>query len=65
MATSVPCQQAGHSLIHVGGFCWWVDGRDQNRIDFPFLRDYISSKINLGTRLRIDPKCRDQKCIFA
>ena len=27
--------------------------------------DYISSEINFETKMRIDQKCRNQKCIFA
>ena len=53
-----------HFVSHVGFFCLWVDGKDQNRIDFPDFRDWPRNKISLGTKSRNDPKCRDQKCIY-
>ena len=45
-------------------FCQWVDGKNQNRIGFPFFRDNNRNEINLGIKMRIGPKCKDQKCIY-
>ena len=45
MATSVPCQQAGHSVCHLRFFYYWVNGRDQNKNDF------LKSGIDLGAKL--------------
>ena len=40
----MPCQQVGHAVCHLNFFRNWVDGRDQNRIDF------LISGIDLGAK---------------
>ena len=47
---SAPHQQPRHSICHVGGFCQWVDGNDQNRIDFLFLGMTLVTKSILGSK---------------
>ena len=37
MATSVPHQQVGHSVCHVGGFHLLVEGKDDFKNDFQIL----------------------------
>ena len=44
MATSALCQQAGHFVCHLRFFCYWVDGRDQNKNDF------LKSGTDLGVK---------------
>ena len=41
---SVPHQQTGHSVCHVGGFRYWVDDRDQNKNDFTKLGTDLGAK---------------------
>ena len=36
MATSAPCQQAGHFVRHFGFFHWLADGKDRFKKDFLF-----------------------------
>ena len=63
LAYNMPTVQ---SICHVCIFYYWVDSRDQNKIFFfPDFIDWPRSKINLGTKMRICPKCRNQNCIFA
>ena len=44
MATSAPCQQAGYSICHVEVFSYWIDGRNQNKIDFLISRTDLGAK---------------------
>ena len=54
-----------HSICHLRIFCYCVDGRDHFINDFKKIKDWPKSKISLGTKSRNDPKCRDQKFIYA
>ena len=40
----MPRQQARRSIYHVRIFCYWIDGKDQNKIDFLFLGTIIVAK---------------------
>ena len=64
MAISAPCQQARHSVRHIGFFYQLLTARIIVK-RFSFFIDDISNEINFGTKMGIDPKCKDQKCIFA
>ena len=50
MAMSSPCQQAGHSIRHVGYFCWLVDDNDDFKNDFLFLGMKFVMKSILGPK---------------
>ena len=54
-----------HFIYHVRFFCLWIDGRNQNKIDFLFFKGFINSKIILENKIKIGSKYRDKKYIFA
>ena len=50
MATSAPHQQVGHSIYHVEGFRWLVDGKDDFKNEFLFLGMKFPTKSILGPK---------------
>ena len=56
LATSEYNMPIVHFVCHVLFFCY-LQGPKYNR--FSKIRDWLRSKINLGTKSRISPKCRD------
>ena len=66
LVTSTPCQQAEHSVRHVGYFRWLVDDKDDFKNDFIFLGMKFATKSifelkwkltqNIGTKSAFSPK---------
>ena len=71
MATSTPCQQAEHSIKHVGYFRWLVDDKDDFKNDFLFLGMKFATKSifgpkweltqNVGTKSAFSPLLNKRK----
>ena len=64
MATSAPCQQARHSVCHVGGFRQWVDGKDHFKSNFLFLGTELVTKSILGPKWELTQNV-GTKCVFS
>ena len=50
MVTSAPHQQVGHSIYHVEGFRWLLDGNDDFKNEFHFLGMKFPKKSILGPK---------------
>ena len=58
MATSVPHQQVGHSVCHVGGFHLLVEGKDDFKNDFQILGMKFAKKSIFGPKWKLTQNVR-------
>ena len=60
------CVSTMQTVYHVDIFCQQVNSRDQiNQLQFENNMDQINCYQNVGTKLIVTPKCRDQNRVFA